>query len=155
MQLKDMISATGVSARIKAPTKEQLLKELSRRASTIVNLEEAIIYRALLDREDLGSTGVGNGIALPHARLPGLKQSVGMLFTLERPIDYLSIDEKPVDLIGILFLPQDLKAEANVALSCLARRLREAGVADRLRASKSGEELYCQLCGEAQETNKL
>jgi PTS system nitrogen regulatory IIA component len=78
-----------------------------------------------------------------------------MLFTLERPIDFLSIDEKPVDLIGILFLPQDLKAEANVALSCLARRLREAGVADRLRASKSAEELYCQLCGEAQETNKL
>ena len=150
MQLKDMISATGVSAQIKAPTKEQLLKELSRRASTIVNLEEGVIYRALLDREDLGSTGVGNGIALPHARLPGLKQSVGMLFTLERPIDYLSIDEKPVDLIGILFLPQGLKAEANVALSCLARRLREPGVADRLRASKSREELYRQLCGEAQ-----
>jgi PTS system nitrogen regulatory IIA component len=149
MQLKEMISTAGVDARIKAPTKEQLLKELSRRASPIVNLDEAIIYRALLDREDLGSTGVGNGIALPHARLPGLKQSVGMLFTLERPIDFLSIDEKPVDLIGILFLPKDFKADANVALSCLARRLREPGVADRLRASKSGDEIYGNLCGDA------
>lgn len=150
MQLKEMISASSVGARIKAASKEQGLKEIARRAGKILNLDEAFIYKALAEREGLGSTGFGDGIALPHARLPGLKECVGMLFTLDRPIEFFSIDEKPVDIIGILFLPDGSKAEANVALACLARRLREPGTADRLRAAKTGDELYRQICGETQ-----
>jgi PTS system nitrogen regulatory IIA component len=153
MQLSDMIVVDGVWARLRVSNKSQLLKELSHRASAILNIEEAAIHGALIERENLGSTGVGSGIALPHARLPGLQQCVGMVITLERPIDFRSIDDRPVDLVGLLLLPEAEKANANVALACLARRLREPKVADRLRASKTQLELYDELCGKTQESN--
>jgi PTS system nitrogen regulatory IIA component len=147
MQLNEMIAAHNVWARLKVSGKEHVLRELSRRASTLVPVDETAIYAALVDRETLGSTGIGHGIALPHARLPGLKHSIGIVATLQRAIDFHSIDDEPVDIIGLLLLPNDEKADANVALACLARRLRESAVADRLRASKSDEALYGALCG--------
>ena len=106
MQLNDLVSANGVWPHIKVPTKEKLLRDASRWASKIVNVEEGLIYKSLMKREELGSTGVGSGIALPHARLPSLKQAVGLLITFNRPIDFNSIDERPVDIVGNLLLPR-------------------------------------------------
>jgi PTS system nitrogen regulatory IIA component len=149
MRLSDLISPKDVVSRMRVSTKTHLLKEIARRASAMVNFDESVIHKALTDREQLGSTGVGGGIALPHARLPGLTRIVGMMVSLERPIDFQSIDELPVDLVGMLLVPDDAKSEAKSALACLARRFREPGVADRLRKSKAADELYKYLTAEA------
>ncbi len=142
MRPGDLISPTDVIARLRISTKAQLLKELARRASALVELDENIIHKALLDRENLGSTGVGGGVALPHARLRGLTHVAGMLITLDRPIDYGSIDESPVDIVFMLLLPDNPDGAANAALACVARRLRESGVANQLRKSKTADEAF-------------
>ncbi len=142
MRIRELVSLEHVDARVRVSTKAQLLKELARRAAQIVKMDESVILKALTDREQLGSTGVGGGIALPHARLPGLKQSIGLLISLDHAIDFKSIDETPIDLAGMLLLPEDTKGEANSALACIARRFREPGIADRLRKAKSADELY-------------
>ncbi len=142
MQISELIPLEHVDVRVRVATKTQLLKELSRQTAKITNIDESLVLRALNDREQLGSTGVGGGIALPHARIPGLKQSVGLLMSLERPIDYGAIDEGLVDLVGLLLLPDDAKSDANSALACIARRLREPGVAAELRKAKTAENFY-------------
>ena len=144
MEVADFVTPATVVIGLRAKDKHQLLDEIARRAATALGLEPAAILEPLLAREALGSTGVGKGIAIPHARIAGLPR---LLARLERPVDFMAIDDQPVDLVCLLLTPASAAAEHLPALACLSRRLREKGVADRLRAARDGAALYATLAG--------
>ncbi len=122
MDLADLIEPDRVIFAARASNKQQLLQDLASRAATLLNLDARAIFDALQAREGLGSTGLGNGFALPHARVEDLKQLFGMFMRLNRPIHFNSIDGKPVDLVFLLLIPQRLGA------STLAHLLRFRGI---------------------------
>ena len=146
MEVADFVTPATVIVGLRAKDKHQLLDEIARRAAATLGLERAAILEPLLAREALGSTGVGRGIAIPHARIAGLPRLLGLLARLERPVDFTAIDDQPVDLVCLLLTPA-LAAEHLPALACLSRRLREKAVADRLRAARDGAALYGALTG--------
>ena len=106
MEISDLIGPEGVIANLRATSKKQALQELAKRAADVTGLHERAIFDVLLERERLGTTGVGNGIAIPHGKLPNLDRLYGLFARLGRPIDFDSIDEKPVDLIFLLMAPE-------------------------------------------------
>jgi len=148
MDIKDIILPAQTFAGLHASDKAQLLQEIGHRAARALNLDTNVIIGPLLDRERLGSTGVGAGIALPHARIGGLDRPFGLFARLDRPIDFASVDERPVDLVFLLLTPS--KASSNehlAALACVSRRLRQREVADALRTASSAEALYLAITG--------
>ena len=147
MEVADFVTPAMVVIGLRAKDKHQLLDEIARRAATALALEPAAILEPLLAREALGSTGVGRGIAIPHARIAGLPRLFGLLARLERPVDFTAIDDQPVDLVCLLLTPASAAGEHLPALACLSRRLREKGVADRLRAARDSDALYAALTG--------
>lgn len=106
MEIADLLSPAGVVANLKATSKKQALQELSRIAAEVTGLHERTIFDVLLERERLGTTGIGNAIAIPHGKLGNLDKLYGIFARLERPIDFDSIDEQPVDLIFLLLAPE-------------------------------------------------
>ena len=147
MEVADFVTPATVIIGLHAKDKHRLLDEIARLAATALALEPTAILEALLAREALGSTGVGSGIAIPHARIAGLPRLFGLLARLERPVDFTAIDDQPVDLVCLLLTPASAAAEHLPALACLSRRLREKGVADRLRAAGDAAALYAALTG--------
>ena len=147
MEVTDFIAPEGAINGLGARDKRQALEELSRRAAAALGLDSAGILAPLLAREELGSTGVGRGIAIPHARIPGLARPFGLLARLARAIDFASIDERPVDLVCLLLTPDSAAAAHLPALACLSRRLREPGVAERLRTARDQAGLYATFTG--------
>lgn len=147
MEVADFIAPAGVVVGLRAKDKRQVLEELANRAGVAVGLASATLLAPLLAREELGSTGVGKGIAVPHARIPGLSRVFGLIARLERPVDFAAIDDRPVDLICLLLTPATAAADHLPALACISRRLRETIVADRLRAARDGVALYAALTG--------
>jgi PTS system nitrogen regulatory IIA component len=131
-----------VIAALRVGDKAQLLRDLSQRASKLLAIDTRIIRDALEAREALGSTGVGQGIAMPHARVGGLRDFFGLFARLERPIDFTAIDERPVDLVFLLLIPDRPGDDHLAALACVSRRLRDRDAAAQLRAAKTGAELY-------------
>jgi PTS system nitrogen regulatory IIA component len=125
--------------------------ELVRRAATIAGIPPGPIGTAIAAREDLGSTGVGSGIAIPHARLEGLSQMVGLFARLERPVDWRAVDGKPVDLVFLLLSPNGADSEHLSALALVTRRLRSASVAAHLRATTSAPALRDALLDVAEQ----
>ena len=124
MSLHDLIDSDAIIASLKAPSKKQALQELSERASAVAGIPAREIFDALLQRERLGSTGVGGGIAIPHGKLPRVERMLGVFARLERPIDYEALDGEPVDLIFLLLAPESAGADHLKALSRVARSLR-------------------------------
>jgi nitrogen PTS system EIIA component len=147
MQIADFIAPEGVLHGLGARDKRGVLEELSQRAAAALGLDKAAILVPLLAREELGSTGMGRGIAIPHARIAGLSRPHGLLVRLSRPIDFAAIDESPVDLVCLLLTPASAEAAHLPALACLSRRLRETGVAERLRAARDAGGLYAAFTG--------
>jgi PTS system nitrogen regulatory IIA component len=141
MNIKDILSLSNVID-VRAPDKRKVLHELCRRASIAVTLPVEVVTREVLKREELGSTGVGEGIAIPHARLANLAQPFGMLARLHHPIDFDAVDGRPVDLVFLLLLPQSHPGEQLNVLACVARKLREAGRVSRMRAATDTAGLY-------------
>ncbi len=135
MEIAELISAAGVIANLRATSKKQALQDLSRRAAEITGRPERAIFEVLIERERLGTTGVGNGIAIPHGKLPGLDRLYGLFARLEKPIDYDSIDEQPVDLICLLLAPETAGADHLKALARVSRLLRDRAVCEKLRGS--------------------
>jgi PTS system nitrogen regulatory IIA component len=135
--LAETIAEAQVFVRLRANDKPRLLQELARRAAAVLGLPAAEIAAALTAREALGSTGVGNGIAVPHAQLSQLPATAGFFAQLERPVDFASIDGKPVDLVFLLLGPPQARAEHLSLLAAGTRRLREKPVAEALRAATS------------------
>ena len=147
MDISDLVTPQRVIASLQAGDKPQLLRELSERAARQVGSDGEMILKALRSRETLGSTGVGQGIALPHARIVGLGHFFGLFARLERPINFDAIDDGPVDLVFLLLIPERAGSEHLAALAAVSRRLRQREVAARLRNANAAAELHDILTG--------
>jgi PTS system nitrogen regulatory IIA component len=147
MEIADIINPHQVIAALRVGDKASLIKELARRAAAELGLEPQAIIGALEGREQMGSTGMGSGIALPHARIEKLNRFFGLFARLERPIDFAAIDGKPVDLVVLLLIPPGAGSEHLSALACIARRLRDGAAAKQLRTAETASDLYSVLTG--------
>jgi PTS system nitrogen regulatory IIA component len=145
MEITDLISPAAVIPNLRATSKKQALQDMARRAAEITGLHERAIFDVLLERERLGTTGVGNGIAIPHGKLASLDRLYGLFARLERPIQFDSIDEQPVDLIFLLLAPESAGADHLKALARVSRLLRDKSVCEKLRGTDSSEALYALL----------
>lgn len=139
MTLDDILAENGVVAGLKATSKKHLFNELARLASDACGIPARTIFEAVLERERLGSTGVGGGVAIPHARLAGLTKITGIFARLDSPIDFESLDDQPVDLVFLLLAPEDAGADHLKALARVSRVLRRVEVRDRVRAAPDAE----------------
>ncbi len=142
MNIADLLAFDAVLPSSRASTKKALLMEMAQRAAGQVDRSDRDIFDAVMQRERLGSTGVGHGIAIPHARLPGITKIAGVFARLERPIDFEAEDGKLVDLVFMLLVPEHAGADHLQALSRVARQLRNPVHAAQLRATPDGEALY-------------
>ena len=145
MHLGDLISPEAVLRSLKSKSKKQLLEELSARAARISGLPERDIFDVLWQREQLGSTGLGQGVAIPHGKLGGLKQIVGLFAQLSEPVEFDAVDGEPVDIVFLLLAPEGAGADHLKALARISRLLRERGSVEKLRASKDAAALYAVL----------
>ena len=145
MEIADLVSVDGVVADLKVSSKKQALQELSQLAARLTGLHERSIFDTLLERERLGTTGVGVGIAIPHGKLPELDRLHGLFARLAQPIDFEAIDEQPVDLIFLLLAPESAGADHLKALARVSRLLRDSTVCDKLRGSDTVEAIYALL----------
>jgi len=151
MELSDLLDSGSVVANLRATSKKQALQELARKAADVTGLDERKIFGVLMDRERLGTTGVGSGIAIPHGKLADLDRLYGIFARLEKPVDFQSIDDRPVDLIFVLLAPEEAGADHLKALARVSRLLRDHDVCDKLRATGEGDALYA-IMTESQET---
>ncbi len=150
MDLADLLTPERVIFHLKAPNKKQVLLELSRFAhkqlsAQGVDLSERLIFDALLERERLGSTGIGQGIAIPHERFESLEKVYGFFASLDTAVDFDAIDEQPVDLVFLLLVPESAVADHLKALNRVSRTLRNQSVCEKLRASGDAAALYALL----------
>ena len=145
MKVSDFLSLADVSIEAAFADKQKLLEDLARRASRAVDLEPDIILAELRKREQLGSTGMGGGVALPHARIHRIQKPFGMVVRLKKPIEFDAVDGKSVDMIALLLLPDTQEGKQLGALACIARKLRDPDVLTALRHARDGGELYRRL----------
>ena len=145
MEISDLLPPDGVTADLKVTSKKQALQDLAKRAAEVSGLQERAVFDVLMERERLGTTGVGNGIAIPHGKLPNLDRLYGFFARLGQPIDFQAIDERPVDLIFVLLAPESAGADHLKALARISRLLRDQGVCDKLRGTDSAEALFAIL----------
>jgi len=145
MEIADLISPKTVFADLKATSKKQALQELSRRAAAVTGCDEREILNVLIERERLGTTGVGKGIAIPHGKLKSLNRIYGFFARLDSGINFDSMDDMPVDLIFLLLAPEEGGADHLKALARVSRTLRDAGRCERLRGTESSDALFAVL----------
>lgn len=145
MEVSDLLTVESVIADFRVTSKKQALQEMSRHAADVIRQDERAIFDILLARERLGTTGVGDGLAIPHGRLPGLEQIHGFFARLEKPIDFDSIDDRPVDLIFLLLAPEGAGAEHLKALARISRLLRGPSFCEKLRGANNRDALYALL----------
>ena len=140
--LEDIIGPNAVIPSLKAHSKKQAMQEVAARVAAVAGIPEREIFETLTQRERLGSTGIGNGIAIPHGRIVGLDHVVGVFARLDEPIDFEAIDDKPVDLIFVLLAPEGSGADHLKALARVARLLRVSDTAAKLRSTEDAKALY-------------
>jgi nitrogen PTS system EIIA component len=145
MPLTDLVAPNAILPALKVNNKKQVLQELAARAAALTGQNEKTIFDTLMQREKLGSTAVGSGIAIPHGKLPTLTRLFGLFARLDRAVDFEALDGQPVDLIFLLLAPEGAGADHLKALARVARLLRDSAVADKLRASQDAEALYAVL----------
>ena len=145
MPLTDLVAPNAIIPALKVNSKKQALQELAARAAALTGQNERAIFEILMQREKLGSTGVGNGIAIPHGKLPKLTRLFGLFARLDRPVDFEALDGQPVDLIFLLLAPEGAGADHLKALARVARLLRDPAIARKLRDSHDAEALYAVL----------
>ena len=142
MNIAEFLAPADVIVGLRVNSKENLIRELARRAALATGIDAAIIANALQARELLGSTGLGKGFALPHARVPGLTRFFGAFVRLARPIDFQAIDDSPVDLVFLLLIPADAENEHVATLAAISRRLRNAEVLAGVRKADTAAALH-------------
>jgi len=152
VDLGELLDPGSITLRVHAPTKRQALNIVADIAARAVKAGPAEISARLLAREALGSTGVGHGVAVPHARLPGLTRMHGVFVRLDQPVDFGSVDEQPVDLIFALLAPDDHPAEHLRALARVSRALRQAELREQLRQAKSADAIRALLVRDPRQT---
>ena len=145
MLLTDLVAPNAIIPALRVNSKKQILQELTAKAAELSGQSERTILEILQQREKLGSTGVGNGIAIPHGKLPKLEKLFGFFARLERPIDFEAMDGQPVDLVFLLLAPEGAGADHLKALARIARLLRDQDVAKKLRASRDAQAIYSVL----------
>lgn len=145
MEISDLIAAEQVIPNFKVSSKKQALQELARRAEAVTGLQERVIFDTLLEREKLGTTGIGGGIAIPHAKLPNLERPYGLFARIAPAIDFDSVDEGPVDLIFLLLAPESAGADHLKALARISRLLRDTTVCENLRQSEDRDAMFALL----------
>ena len=148
MPLLDFLSPDAIAPALRASSKKQALHDIAAQASRLVGRDEREIFNTLLQRERLGSTGIGEGVAIPHGKLPNLEKLFGLFARLERPIDFEAIDGEPVDMLFLLLAPEGAGADHLKALARIARALREPGIHERIRAARDANALYAVLMEE-------
>ena len=149
MEVTDLLDPSGVISNFRVTSKRQALQELGRRAAALTGEDEHKIFESLWEREQLGSTGIGNGTAVPHGRIPGFKRALTMFARLEKPIDFDAIDSQPVDLIFLLLTPADAGADHLKALARISRLLRNRAMCVKLRGTESTDAIYALLTDRA------
>jgi PTS system nitrogen regulatory IIA component len=149
MPLNDLLAARAVLPVLKAKNKKQVLQEISARAAELCDANEREIFETLLQRERLGSTGIGHGVAIPHGKLAKLDHIVGLFARLEKPVDFESLDGRPVDLIFLLLAPEGAGADHLKALARIARLLRNEKTAEELRVARDEAALRSLLTSPA------
>ena len=143
MKISDFLSAVDVKADVAATDKKKLLAELASEAAAKIGIGADRIAAELLKREELGSTGVGGGVAMPHARFQQAKTPFGLLVRLKKPIDYDAVDGKPVDIVSLLLLSEGSGGEQQLgALASMARKLRTPAVTAALRRARDSMDMY-------------
>jgi len=145
MDLGDLIKPDAVLSGLRAHTKKALLGELSRRAGELLKIDHSLIHEAVQQREMLSSTGLGRGIAIPHARMKQVSAMFGLFARLEQPIVFDAMDGDPVDLVFLLLAPESAGADHLRALARVSRLMRDAPTLERLRGSRSRNALYSVL----------
>lgn len=145
MDIAEILAPQAVFEGLKASNKKKLITEIAAHAAAVANLNVNTVFEMLWEREKLSSTGVGHGIAIPHARLSKLERIVGVFAHLDEPVDFESIDEAPVDLVFTLLTPMDAGADHLKALARVSRLMRNATFCEKLRAANDRAELYALL----------
>ena len=145
MSLDEILTADAVIPALRVNGKKQALQELSERAAKVCKLPPREVFDAILQRERLGPTGVGDGIAIPHGKLPRCQRICGVFARLERPIDFEAFDGLPVDLIFLLVAPETAGADHLKALAAIARALRKPNAATQLRGARDAAAIYSLL----------
>jgi PTS system nitrogen regulatory IIA component len=145
MPLTDLVAPGAIIPALKVKTKKQAIQELATRSAQLTGQNERAILEILQQREKLGSTAVGNGVAIPHGKLPKLTRLFGMFARLDGPIDFEALDGQPVDLVFLLLAPEGAGADHLKALAKIARLLRDPEIARKLRESESADALHAVL----------
>ncbi|WP_420403363.1 PTS IIA-like nitrogen regulatory protein PtsN [Nisaea sp.] len=145
MEIAEILIPEGVIPHLKVTSKKQALQELSRRAADVTGLGQREIFDVLLERERLGTTGMGDGIAIPHGKLPGLNRLYGIFARADRAVEFDAIDDKPVDIIFLLLAPESAGADHLKALARVSRLLRDKGTCEKIRGADSVDAIYALL----------
>jgi PTS system nitrogen regulatory IIA component len=140
--MRDLISPKAINASLDVASKKDVLQALADGAAALIGQEPLSIFDVLWERERLGTTGVGQGIAIPHGRVPGLDKVVGYFVRLTQPVAFEAIDDKPVDLVFLLLAPEAAGADHLHALASVSRLLRDAKLCEQLRRAKDAEAIY-------------
>lgn len=148
MKLLDILNSQAVRVQSGVSSKKRLLHDMAELSAQAYGIDGPEAVQALMDRESLGPTGVGHGVALPHARLPGLDRVIGAFILLEKPVEFDAVDRQPTDIIFGLFAPEDAGVEHLKALASVSRTLRDNGVCAKLRANPDAQTLHTILTAE-------
>lgn len=150
MEIEELLSPRSVIPSLRVGNKKQALQELAKRAASATGLPERRIFDVLNDRERLGTTGIGMGVAIPHGKLPEIVRLYGLFARLERPIPFEAIDDQPVDLVFVLLAPPDAGADHLKALARVSRLLRDREICKKLRGTDNADALYALLTDRAE-----
>lgn len=145
MDIAELVSPSTVAVRAGVSTKRQLMQALAELAAPVIGAPEKVLFDGLMEREALGSTGLSGGAAVPHARSAQIERVAGVFLKLEQPIDFDSLDDRPVDLVFALFAPAEAGADHLRALAAVSRLLRRPEVREQLRRSQTASGLYALL----------
>jgi nitrogen PTS system EIIA component len=141
----EFLTPEAVAPGLRASGKKQVLQEVSAQAARLVGIDEREVFETLLHRERLGSTGIGDGIAIPHGKIPRLGRLFGLVARLDKPVDFEALDGQPVEIVFLLLAPEGAGADHLKALARVARVLREPGILDRIRAARDASAIYAVL----------
>ena len=153
MEITDLINLDSIIPDLKASSKKQTLQELASCAEKIIPQAHHDILNVLLERERLGTTGVGHGVAIPHGKFPGLDRPYGLFARLDHAVDFESLDDQPVDLIFLLLVPETAGADHLKALAKVSRTLRDKAICEKLRGSEGGDAIYAILTSVSQSSH--
>jgi PTS system nitrogen regulatory IIA component len=147
MQLSDFLDFDSIKTALPGGSKKALLQQLANLAGQRLDLDSAAILSSLSEREQLGSTGFGQGVAIPHGKIEGLKRIYSLFARLAEPLDYKAIDNRPVDLVFLLLSPPEAGAEHLKALAAISRVTRHAATLEKMRGARSRDALTAVLIG--------